>query len=137
MQLKDKLVTLTLCTLLLSILTVLLSHVVPERTYSPAIAGVVSGLLLSMLVIKYRGGFADLAILGTETSALGIFLSTLIYYIVIGIQLQTVASISILEYIVMVVRSGVFLVRFLTDFVMGLAFLLTTAGIIAIIVIGE
>lgn len=90
-----------------------------------------------MLVIRYGGGFAELVILGTGTSALGILFSTLVYYIVIGIQLRSISNISILEYVIMMVRSGVLLVRFLTDFVMGLAFLLTTAGVIAVLVIGE
>jgi hypothetical protein len=137
MRPRDKLVVLSLCSLLLAVLTILLSHVVPDRTYSPAIAGVVTGLLLSALVIRYRGGFVELAALGTATSVLGILLSTLLYYIIVGMQLQAITGVNILEYIIMMVRSGVLLVRFLTDFVMGLAFLLTTAGIIAIVVIGE
>jgi len=137
MRPRDKLVVLSLCSLLLAVLTILLSHVVPDRTYSPAIAGVITGLLLSALVIRYRGGFVELAALGTATSVLGILLSTLLYYIIVGMQLQAITGVNILEYIIMMVRSGVLLVRFLTDFVMGLAFLLTTAGIIAIVVIGE
>jgi hypothetical protein len=137
MRPRDKLVVLSLCSLLLAVLTILLSHVVPDRTYSPAIAGVITGLLLSALVIRYRGGFVELAALGTATSVLGILLSTLLYYIIVGMQLQAITGVNILEYITMMVRSGVLLVRFLTDFVMGLAFLLTTAGIIAIVVIGE
>jgi|GEM_PF-1270606 hypothetical protein len=137
MRSRDKLVVLSLCSLLLAVLTILLSHVVPDRTYSPAIAGVITGLLLSALVIRYRGGFVELAALGTATSVLGILLSTLLYYIILGMQLQAITGVNILEYIIMMVRSGVLLVRFLTDFVMGLAFLLTTAGIIAIVVIGE
>jgi|YelNatPaOPRAMG01_1025707.scaffolds.fasta_scaffold14127_6 hypothetical protein len=137
MRPRDKLVVLSLCSLLLAVLTILLSHVVPDRTYSPAIAGVITGLLLSALVIRYRGGFVELAALGTATSVLGILLSTLLYYIILGMQLQAITGVNILEYITMMVRSGVLLVRFLTDFVMGLAFLLTTAGIIAIVVIGE
>lgn len=137
MRLRDKLVTLALCSLLLGLLTTLLSHVIHERIYSPAVAGVITGLALSLLVVKYQGGFAELASLAVVTSVIGILFSTLLFFALVGLQWQAIGKWTLIDYLVMMVRSGVLLVRFLTDFVVGLAALLTTAGLMAVLIIGE
>lgn len=137
MRLRDKLVTLASCSLLLGLLTTLLSHVIHERIYSPAVAGVITGLALSLLVVKYQGGFAELASLAVVTSVIGILFSTLLFFALVGLQWQAIGKWTLIDYLVMMVRSGVLLVRFLTDFVVGLAALLTTAGLMAVLIIGE
>lgn len=137
MRLREKLLVLALCSLLLGLLTTLISHVIQERIYSPAVAGAITGLVLSFLVVKYRGGFTELAYLAASTAVLGILFSTLLLFTIVGLQWQAVSGRSVIEYIAMMVRSGVLLVRFLTDFVMGLAALLVAAGLVAIFVVGE
>lgn len=137
MRLRDSLLVILLCSVLLAILTTLASHVIPERIYAPALAGALVGFLLTFFIIRYGGGFVDLALIGAAVSLLGILLSTLAYYVVIGLQLQAASQWNILDYIVMMLKSGVFIVRFLTDFVIGSAALLTSAGLVAILVVGE
>lgn len=137
MRLRDSLLVILLCSVLLAVLTTLASHAIPERIYAPALAGAFVGFLLTFLIIRYGGGFVDMALIGLVVSLLGILLSTLVYYVVIGLQLQATSQWNVLDYITMMVRSGVFIVRFLTDFVIGSAALLTTAGLVAVLVIGE
>ncbi len=137
MRLGDKLKTTLLCSAVLGVLTLLLSHAIPEPVYAPAIAGVVAGLLLTLLVLRYAGGFSDIAVIGIIAALVGITISTLTYYTIIGLHLQAASHRTVLEYLVMMLRSGVLIVRFITDFVMGLATLLTSAGLVAVLVVGE
>lgn len=64
-------------------------------------------------------------------------IATLVYYVVIGLQWQAMSYWTVFDYLVMMIRSGVFIVRFLTDFIIGSAALLSAAGLVAVLVIGE
>ncbi|MCS7099585.1 MAG: hypothetical protein RMH84_03815 [Sulfolobales archaeon] len=137
MKLRDSALATLICAALLGFSTMLFSHVIPERIYAPAVAGLLVGFTLTFLVIRFGGGFADIAVIGAVASLLGTLLSTLIYFVVVGLQWQAMGYWSALEYLVMMIRSGVFVVRFLTDFIIGSAALLSSAGLVAVVVVGE
>lgn len=137
MRLRDSLLIVLLCSVLLGLLTTLFSHIIPERIYAPAVAGVVVGFLLTPLVVRYGGGIVDVATVGVVVSLVGILISTLIYYVIVGLQWQAMSYWTVFDYLVMMIRSGVFIVRFLTDFVIGSAALLSAAGLVAVLVVGE
>ena len=139
MRLGGSALAIALCSLLLALLMLLLGHVFAgeERMWAPAAAGAIVGPVLTLLVVRYGGGFTELAVGGTLVSALGTLISTIVYYVLIGLQWQAMGYYTVLEYLVMMIRSGVFIVGFIRDFVMGLAALLTVAGALAILVVGE
>jgi len=111
--------------------------VIPERIYAPAVAGVIVGFLLTPLVVKYGGGIVDVAVIGAIASLIGVLLATLVYYVVLGFQWQAISQWTVIDYLIMMIRSGVFIVRFLTDFIIGSAALLSAAGLVAVLVVGE
>ncbi|MCX8185234.1 MAG: hypothetical protein RMI56_01495 [Sulfolobales archaeon] len=137
MKLRDSVATTLICTALLGLTATLLSHVISERIFAPAVAGVIAGLTLTYLVIRLGGGFTDIAVIGALASLAGTLLSTLIYFLIVGLQWQAMSYWTALEYLTMMIRSGVFIVRFLTDFIIGSAALLSSAGLVAVIVVGE
>lgn len=137
MRLRSSALIIATCSLLLALLIILLGHVIPERIHSVVASGVVVAPILVFLVVRYSGGFAELVIAGTLVAAIGTLISLAAYYVAIGLQLQALGYWSVLDYLVMMIRSGVFIMRYLTDFLMGLAALLTTAGILAMLVVGE
>ncbi|MEM1623189.1 MAG: hypothetical protein QW543_03520 [Sulfolobales archaeon] len=137
MKPRDSLLIMLACSVLLGLLTTFFSHVIPERVYAPAVAGVIVGFLLTLLVVKYGGGIVDVAVIGAVVSLIGVLMATLVYYVVLGFQWQAIGQWTVIDYLVMMIRSGVFIVRFLTDFVIGSAALLSAAGLVAVLVVGE
>ncbi|MEM2208069.1 MAG: hypothetical protein QXG17_05195 [Sulfolobales archaeon] len=137
MKLRDSTLIVLSCSALLGLLTTLFSHVIPERIYAPAVAGVVVGFLLTPLIVKYGGGIVDVAITGAIVSLIGVLIATLVYYVVLGLQWQAISRWTVIDYLIMMIKSGVFIVRFLTDFIIGSAALLSAAGLLAILVVGE
>ncbi len=133
----DKLRVAALCSVVLGLLTILFGHAIPEKVYAPAAAGVVAGLFLTPLVIKYGGSFSDIAVIGVVAALIGALTSTLTYFVIVGLQWQAMGYWTVIEYLTMMLKSGLFIVRLVTDFVMGLATLLTSAGLVAVLVIGE
>lgn len=126
-----------LCSVLLALLCLIFGHVIPERVYAPAIAGVVVGFLLTPLVVRYGGGITDVAVVGATVSLLGTLIATLTGHVIIGLQGQLMSYWTVFDYLIMMLKSGVFVIRFLTDFVMSSAALLSAAGLVAVLVIGE
>lgn len=137
MKPRDSLFIMLTCSVLLGLLTTLFSHVIPERIYAPAVAGVIVGFLLTPLVVKYGGGIVDVAVIGAIVSLIGVLIATLVYYVVLGLQWQAISQWTVIDYLIMMIRSGVFIVRFLTDFIIGSAALLSAAGLVAVLVVGE
>lgn len=137
MRARDSLLLVLFCSALLGLLTTLFGHTIPERIYAPAVAGLVVGFLLTPLVVRFGGGIVDVATVGAIVSLVGTLLSTLIYYVIIGLQWQAISRWTAFDYLIMMIRSGVFIVRFLTDFIIGSAALLSAAGLVAVLIVGE
>lgn len=137
MRLRDRALVLAICSVALATATLLISHAIEERVYAPAYAGALTGILLTYTVVKLGGGFVELATLGSLVSVLGSALYTIVYYLAVGLQWEALGYYSALEYLAMMVRSGVFLFTFITSLVMSIAALLTVAALLAALFIGE
>lgn len=137
MRLRDRAVVLATCSTVLALATILISHVIEERVYAPAYAGALTGLLLTYMVVKLGGGFVDLATLGSLASVVGSAAYTTVYYLAVGLQWETLGHYTAVEYLTMMVRSGVFLITFITSLVMSIAALLTVSALLAALFIGE
>jgi len=136
-RLRDRAAVLATCSAVLATATLLISHVVEDRVYAPAYAGALTGLLLTYMVVRLGGGFVELATLGSLTSVLGSAVYTTTYYLAVGLQWEALGHYTALEYLVMMVRSGVFLFTFITSLVMSIAALLTVSALLAALFIGE
>lgn len=137
MRLRDRVLVLVTCSVALAAATLLISHVIEDRVYAPAYAGALTGLLLTYMVVKLGGGFVELAALGSLVSVLGSALYTTSYYLVVGFQWEALGYYTALEYLIMMVRSGVFIFTFITSLIMSIAALLTVSALLAALFIGE
>lgn len=137
MRLRDRVAVLATCSVVLAAATLLISHAIEDRVYAPAYAGALTGLPLTYMVVRLGGGFVELATLGSLVSVLGSALYTTAYYLAIGFQWEALGYYTALEYLAMMVRSGVFLFTFVTSLVMSIASLLTVSALLAVLFIGE
>jgi len=135
--LRDKLNIIVIPALILTVAILGFQQILNDNISGSVVAGLVVGPIALYLVNKSGGGLNEVALSGLLSSILGSFLSLLLYYIIIGLALERQGVLSVVNYLLIMFRSGVFIVIYVVNLLLVLTSMLATMTLLALLFVKD
>ncbi len=137
MGLRSRFNTIVIPTLALTIAILGFQQLLNDNISGSVVAGLVIGPLALYLINRSGGGLNEVAINGLFSSILGSFLSLLLYYVILGISLEKQGIISAVSYLLMMIKSGVFIAVYVINLLLVLTSMLAIMTLLALLFIKD
>ena len=135
--LRSRFNTVVIPTLALTIAILGFQQLLNDNISGSVVAGLVIGPLALYLINRSGGGLNEVAINGLFSSILGSFLSLLLYYVILGISLEKQGIISAVSYLLMMIKSGVFIAVYVINLLLVLTSMLAIMTLLALLFIKD